>query len=121
MLRSVGFDAPRMDEKGRYRLRGAGIADRAAVQSLLSPTLMESHRNVTATVIVMDAGLVERIRFDYTVHRGTASVRVTREIRYSDVGDTTLERPYGSRTLPGPATMYSASQATGVRSTTVPS
>lgn len=115
VLRAVDFDAATaLDDRRGYRLRGSGVADRAALQSLLSPTLVESVRNVSAAAVVTEAGLVEQLRVAYTVDLDGEPVRVVGTVRFSEVGTATLDRPAWAE----PRT--EATTATGVRSTTRP-
>lgn len=94
VLRGVDVDTvTAIDGRAAYRLRGSGIDDPAALQSLLSPTRMRSVRNVSAEAIVTEAGLVEFLRVAYTADLDGEPVRVVRTLGFSDVGNTTLSRP----------------------------
>jgi hypothetical protein len=117
VLRGVDVDTVRpVEGRAAYRLRGSGVADRAALTSLLSPTLTVGVRNVSVDATVGETGLVERLRFAYTVTLRGEPVQITRTIRFTEVGTTTLDRPAWAR-----AETATVTQATGVRSTTVPS
>lgn len=94
VLRGVAIDrVTELDGRSAYRLTGSGIADLAALRSLLSPTLMRSIRDVAAAATVTEAGLVRQLLFTYTVDLRGGPVRVTRVIEFTDVGTTTLARP----------------------------
>lgn len=114
VARGAAFGPPTpLDSRSAYRLRADAVADRAAVRSLLSPTLMDSLGNLTATLVVTEQGLIARLTIAYTVERDGEIIRVSRKVRYINVGTTTLDRPRWA--------VNATRQATGVRSTTVPS
>lgn len=89
-----GVDVDTVTHAGdRLRLSGAGVANRAALRSLLSPTLIERLRAVRLDAVVAPDGLVRRLEFSYTVVLDDRRVSVSLTIEYTDVGTTTLTRP----------------------------
>lgn len=104
----------------RVRVSGAGVADRAALRSLLSPTLVQRLRDVRLTALVGAEGLVRRLGFGYTVALDGRLVTVSLTVEYTDVGSTTLAEPAWAATATW-TTADGAFYASGVRSTTVPS
>ena len=125
----------------RYRLVSTDITDSGTLIGLAG----ENARNVTFEATVTPDGLVTWFELSYTADRGDSSVTVVRTVAFEDVGTTTVERPpwfanatngtldcrrhptrAGSsarrRRYPPPASpSLTASYASGVRSTTVPS
>lgn len=93
MLRAVDVDDV-MPVAGRdaYRLRGSGVADPAALQSLLSPSRTDGVEDVWVTAVVTGDGLVERLEFAYTAVLDGRQVRIVRTLRY-ETGNVTLDRP----------------------------
>jgi hypothetical protein len=100
MLRAADVaDVTPVDGRAAYRLSGSGIDDPAALRSLLSPSLVDGVDDVTATAVVTDSGLVERLEFAYTAVLDGQRVRIVRTVRY-ETGNATLNRPawVGSKT-----------------------
>lgn len=92
-LRAVGVDeVVPVEERDAYRLEGSGVADAAALQSLLSPSRVDGIDDVTVTAVVTSDGLVERLTFAYTAVIDGRPIRVVRTVRY-ETGNATLERP----------------------------
>jgi len=60
---------------------------------LPNPPYLTDPRNVSVTVSVGDDGVVTRWRLAYDATLVNGSVRVTREARLTDVGETTVRRP----------------------------
>ncbi len=60
---------------------------------LPSPPYLTDLRNVSVTVSVSDGGVVTRWRLAYDAALVNETVRVTREARLTDVGETTVRRP----------------------------
>ena len=49
--------------------------------------------NLTATALVAPSGLVRNLTYEYDFERGNVSGHRTMNVRYSAVGETTVERP----------------------------
>lgn len=115
VFRGVDIDAvTAVNGRDAYRVRGSGVGDRAALRSLFGPTLVERVRVVTVEAVVTADGLVEWFRFQYVVLVGGEPVSVVQTIRFTNLGNTTLAEPAW-------AEENERTQASGVRSTTVPS
>jgi len=93
IFRAADFDdVTPVAGRDAYRLEGGGVADPAALQSLLSPSRVEGIEDVWVTAVVTSDGLVERLEFAYTAIIDGRPVRIVRTVRY-ETGNVTLDRP----------------------------
>lgn len=76
-----------------YRVRGSNLTNEFALD-----TEWESPGNVKLVALVDRRGLVREYRLHYTASFDGDPVRVSRRVRYTNVGSTTVERPswYGA-------------------------
>jgi hypothetical protein len=70
---------------------------RVAATNVTNPTVLErgwqNPRNVTLRALISSQGLVREYQVNYTATRNSSTVHVNRRIRYTNIGNTTVERP----------------------------
>lgn len=80
-----------------YRVRATGLADtrRFAVAVGVAANGYEASAvgNVSLRALVDSRGLVREYELDYTLRRDGPDLRVTRRVRYTDLGETSVQRP----------------------------
>ncbi|WP_276299229.1 DUF7537 family lipoprotein [Halorussus lipolyticus] len=74
----------------RYRVNSTGIRSPDALASQLRA---DSVRNVSFSALVGDTGLVHEYAIEYTAVRGDNTTRIERTVRFTALGETTVERP----------------------------
>jgi len=72
-----------------YRVRATGGDDDLLAQTLDAETVA----NLTASILVGEDGVVRRYRVTYDATVGNVTARVTRTVRFTALGGTTVERP----------------------------
>lgn len=78
------------DAPGRYRV----VSDEIARPDLLASHLnLTAVRNATLTAVVTDDGLLTEYRLEFVGEKRGATIRGTAAVRYSSVGETSVEAP----------------------------
>lgn len=90
------FSSAKTRVVGQEQRNGTTVS-RVAATNVTNPTVTERRwqdpRNVTLWALINSQGLVREYRLNYTATLNDSTVRVSRQIRYTNVGDTTVERP----------------------------
>jgi hypothetical protein len=71
-----------------YRVAATNVTDPAAFE-----VQWTNPRNLSLVALVDSRGLVHEYRLDYTATLGGSPVDINRRVRYTDLGNTTVERP----------------------------
>lgn len=70
---------------------------RVVATNVTNPTVFESDwqnpRNVSLQALISSQGLVPEYRLNYTATLNGEPVRINQQVRYTDLGNTTVERP----------------------------
>jgi len=72
-----------------YRVVGTNATNPVALGS----ATLQNPRNVTFRAVVTSQGVIREHRVSYTATTNDGPVRVDRRVRYTDIGNTTIERP----------------------------
>ena len=72
-----------------YRVVGTNVTNPVAFGS----ATLQNPRNITFQAVVDSQGLIREYQVSYTATKNDSPVRVDRGVRYTDVGNTTIERP----------------------------
>lgn len=71
-----------------YRVVATNVTNPAAFERR-----WQNPRNLTLVAFVDSRGLVRAYRLDYTATLSNSTVRISRQVRYTNIGTTTVERP----------------------------
>jgi hypothetical protein len=83
--------AGRMTRNGTtlYRVVATNVTNRGAFGN----AMWQSPRNITLRALISSQGFVREYRLNYTATLDNSTVRVHRRVRYTALGNTTVERP----------------------------
>lgn len=90
-----------------YRVRATELRDSTgfavAVGAAANGYEASAVENVSLWALMDSRGLVREYELTYTLRRDGPDLRVTRHVRYTDLGDTTVQRPpwYDEATVDG--------------------
>lgn len=76
-----------------HRLELVEVTEPDLLAGALARLSYDSVENVSFFARVDSRGLVREYRLAYTLHRGEATIRVTREVQFHSIGTTTVTRP----------------------------
>lgn len=81
-------DSEQRNGTTRYRVESTTVTNRGAFEND-----WQNPRNVTLIADIDSQGLVREYRLTYAATLDGAPVRIERHVRYTDIGNTTVERP----------------------------
>ncbi len=71
-----------------YRIVATNVTNRGAFEFV-----WHNPRNVSLRALISSQGLVREYRLHYTATLDNSTVRISRQVRYTNIGTTTVERP----------------------------